>query len=282
MKYLIIGSKGQLGNEFVKRLSLLNYNFIGVDIDELDITRRDDVIKFFRNVKPDVTINCAAFNLVDEAEENPEKAMAVNAGGTLNIALASKETKSFLIHYSSDYVFDGTKKDGLYIESDKTNPINKYGESKLKGEEILSDTLSDYLVFRLSWVFGEGTQNFIHKFIQWTKNSYELKIADDEISIPTYTYDIVDVSLKSLAQGLSGLFHLTNSGYTSRYGWAKHIADILKLNVNLIPVSKEVFNLPAKRPDFSAMDNNIISQEIGIVIPTWKESVINFLKSKST
>ncbi|TAL67348.1 MAG: dTDP-4-dehydrorhamnose reductase [Bacteroidetes bacterium] len=280
MKYLIIGHKGQLGNEFVKKLSLLNYDFIGVDIDELDITKRDDVILFFRKIKPDVTINCAAYNLVDDAEKEPEKAFAVNTAGVLNIAFASKEVKSFLVHYSSDYVFDGTKKDGLYIESDKPNPINKYGESKLKGEQILSDVLSDYLLFRLSWVFGEGTQNFIHKFIRWTKNSNELKIADDEISIPTYTKDIVEVTLKSIEKGISGLYHLTNSGYTSRFDWAKHITDTLKLNVKLIPVSKDIFNLPARRPDFSAMDNKIISDELGIVIPTWEEAVKNYLIRK--
>ncbi|MCL5991073.1 MAG: dTDP-4-dehydrorhamnose reductase [Bacteroidetes bacterium] len=280
MKYLIIGHKGQLGKEFVKRLSLLNFDFTAVDIDKLDITKRDDVIKFFRNIKPDVTINCAAYNLVDDAEKNPDSAYAVNSDAVLNLALACHENKSYLIHYSSDYVFNGTKKDGLYIESDKPNPINKYGESKLKGEQLLTETLDNYLLFRLSWVFGEGTQNFIHKFIQWSKNSHELKIADDEVSIPTYTYVIVDATLKSLDKGLSGLFHLANSGHTSRFDWAKHISEIMKLNVNIIPVSKEIFNLPAKRPEFSAMDNKKISQELGFVIPTWQGSVSNFLKSE--
>ena len=137
MKYLIIGSKGQLGKEFVKRLSLLNYEFTAVDIDELDITNKDDVINFFRNVKPGIVINCAAYNLVDEAEKNPAAALSVNADAVLSLALACTESKSFFIHYSSDYVFDGTKKDGLYIESDNPNPINKYGESKLKGEQLL-------------------------------------------------------------------------------------------------------------------------------------------------
>jgi dTDP-4-dehydrorhamnose reductase len=279
MKYLVIGHKGQLGIEFVRKLSLLNFDFTAVDIDELDITNKDDVIQLYRNIKPDIIINCAAYNLVDEAEKNPEPAFEVNSEAVLNLALACTELKSFLIHYSSDYVFDGTKKDGLYIESDKPNPINKYGESKLKGEQQLLESMENYIIFRLSWVFGEGRQNFIHKFINWADNSDELKIAVDEISIPTYTKDIVDVTMKSLAQGLSGLFHLTSTGCTSRFDWAKHIADILKLNVNLIPVSKEIFNLPARRPDFSAMDNSRISRKLGIEIPLWQESVEKYLNT---
>ncbi|MBI5326242.1 MAG: dTDP-4-dehydrorhamnose reductase [Ignavibacteriae bacterium] len=280
MKYLIIGHKGQLGKEFVKRLSLLNYDFTGVDIDELDITKRDDVIKLIKNLKPDFTINCAAYNLVDDAEKNPGKAFAVNADAVHNLALASAESNSFLIHFGSDYVFDGTKSDGLYTEKDLPNPINKYGESKLKGEQLISEVTDNYLIFRLSWVFGEGTQNFIHKFINWSKNSNELKIAYDEISVPTYTKDIVDVTMKSIEKGITGLYHLTNTGSTSRFDWAKHIAEILILKANLIPVSKDIFNLPAKRPDFSAMDNLKISNELGITIPKWEESVENYLSSK--
>ncbi len=276
-KYLIIGSKGQLGIEFIKILAGNQSIVIGVDIDELDICNMDSVFNFFKKTKPEIVINCAAFNLVDKAEENPEVAFKVNAEAVENLALASSETKSILVHYSSDYVFDGKKKD-LYIESDKANPINKYGESKYLGEQLLFKNYDRSLIFRLSWVFGNGTQNFIYKFLEWGKKSGTLNIASDEISVPTSTLTVVDVTLSALQKELTGLYHLTNTGYISRYGWAKFISDELGLKLNINPVSKDSFNLKAIRPEFSAMSNEKISLELGITIPSWQDAVRKFSK----
>ncbi|MGA2297865.1 MAG: dTDP-4-dehydrorhamnose reductase [FCB group bacterium] len=277
MKYLIIGNKGQLGKEFEKKLILLNNDFLAVDIDELDISNNVQVKKYFNNYKPDIALNCSAYNFVDKAEEEPEAAFKTNIEGVRNLALASKEHNFFLVHYSSDYVFDGTKNE-TYVESDSTNPINIYGESKLAGEKYIQEELNDYLLFRLSWVFGEGQQNFIYKFRQWAEKNHTLKISVDEISVPTYTKTIVDVTLQALEKKLTGLYHLTNSGYCSRYEWAKFIAKTLSLNNEIIPVSKDSFNLPAPRPAFSAMSNDKISQVLQISIPGWEEAVGEYLK----
>ncbi len=279
MKYLVIGHKGQLGKEFVKKFSEMNYNYVGVDIDDLDISDYKSVAKIFEEVKPDIVINCAAYNDVDGAEKDNQLAINVNFEGVKYLADFSKKNNAFLIHYSSDYVFDGSKKTDLYIESDEVNPINQYGKSKLLGEQNLQNILSDYLIFRLSWVYGEGNQNFIYKFRNWSKNNKVLNVSFDEISIPTYTKLIVDATLLSLNKGLKGLYHLTNSGYASRYEWAKMIAKILNLDVLLLPVSKSEFNLPAERPYFSAMSNKKISQELNYKIPDWEESLKLFLKN---
>jgi dTDP-4-dehydrorhamnose reductase len=145
------------------------------------------------------------------------------------------------------------------------------------GEVMVKDCLEKYLIFRLSWVFGYGQQNFIYKFLQWCKGKHSLNISSDEVSIPTCTKTIVDITLKSLDKGISGLYHLTNSGYASRYEWAKSIIKIMKLNNIVYPVPKEIFNLPAKRPAWSPMDNKRISDLLGMEIPFWEDAVKNYL-----
>ncbi|HWR73978.1 MAG TPA: sugar nucleotide-binding protein, partial [Nitrospirota bacterium] len=175
-------------------------------------------------------------------------------------------------------VFDGTKVNGLYGEGDAVNPLNEYGRSKLAGEQAVIGESSDNLVLRLSWVYGEGKQNFIYKLTEWAKNSEYLKIACDEFSVPTSTRTIVDVTLKALEQGVSGLYHLVNSGYCSRYEWAKLTLSALGVRKFIRPVSMDEFTLPAKRPKFSAMNNEALSRLLGIRIPEWSEAVIAFLR----
>ncbi len=276
MKYLIIGKNGQLGKEFVKTLNKENKDFIAVGHEELEIGNLSQVLEIFQNVKPDVVINCSAYNFVDKAEQDYPTAYKTNSVGVRNLAFASKKFSSFLIHYSTDYVFDG-KKEGLYTENDQPNPLNEYGKSKYLGEIYLKEENENSLIFRVSWVFGEGKQNFIHKLLQWAENNDYLKIAYDEISVPTYTGTIVNVTLKSIKKGLKGLFHLTNSNYASRYEWAKAILKYKNIEKFIYPVSSEIFELPAKRPKFSAMDNTRIKKELDFDIPEWGEDLKLFL-----
>ena len=278
LKYLVIGSYGQLGKEFVKSLDNSSCNYLAVDIDKLDISDYSAVNQIFESYRPDVTINCSAYNNVDLAESHSEDAMKVNALGPKYLAVCCKKYNCFLIHYSSDYVFDGTKKDGLYTETDHVNPINEYGKSKLLGEKLLSKETDDYLIFRLSWVYGNGNQNFIQKMKSWSEKISILNISIDEISVPTSTKTIVEISEKALESGLTGTYHLTNSGYASRYEWAKAIAKYLKMNLILHPVSKDLFNLPAKRPSFSAMSNRKISDILDTSIISWEDALKDFLE----
>lgn len=286
MKYLIFGAKGQLGREFVKWLNgglvrSLNGRFvewIAVGREECDISDLNQVLELFESIKPDVVINCAAYNLVDKAEEDYVSAVKVNSVGVRNLAFACNRYRAFLVHYSTDYVFDGKKENGLYIEDDKPNPLNEYGKSKLIGEKFIKEEIDNFLILRVSWVYGEGKQNFIHKLLKWAENSDYLKISYDEVSVPTSTRTIASITLKALKEGLEGLYHLTNSGYASRYEWAKKVFRIKRINKFIYPVSSEIFNLPAKRPKFSAMSNRKLSKKLNIEIPGWEEELERIVK----
>ncbi|HIE59539.1 MAG TPA: dTDP-4-dehydrorhamnose reductase [Persephonella sp.] len=277
VKYLIIGKNGQLGREFIKTLDRKKKNFVALSHLECDISNLDNVLEVFEKIKPDIVINCAAYNQVDKAEVDYAKAIKVNSFGVRNLSYASRKFNTFLVHYSTDYVFDGKKENGLYTEEDIPNPINEYGKSKYIGEIYLKEELNNYLIFRTSWVYGEGKQNFIYKLMQLVKNNNFLKISYDEISIPTSTRTIVEVSLKALEKGLIGVYHLTNCGYASRYEFAKKILEIKRINKFIYPVSKSIFNLPAERPKFSAMSNEKLINLLNLEINKWDEELKIFI-----
>jgi dTDP-4-dehydrorhamnose reductase len=274
-KILILGSAGQLAQAFVGALEERGLDFIAPEEQASSITDFDLISRLLDEVKPDVVINCAAYNAVDQAEEDPDVAYLVNGGAVENLAQQCEKRGIFLVHYGSDYVFDGQKQD-LYTEEDSLNPLNVYGKSKLAGENAVRETMSRYLVFRLSWVIGEGKQNFLYKLSGWAEKNRILKISADEVSVPTFTTNVVDITLLSLEKGLTGLYHLTNSGYASRYELAKYYIEKKKLQNIVVPVPMSDFKTAAKRPLFSAMLNQKIQKELGIKIPTWQEGVDRF------
>lgn len=278
MRYLIAGKNGQLAQAFIRKLHERRLDFLAPEEYDFDITDLNRVTEVVGSYKPDVIINCAAYNLVDKAEQESDAAFRVNASGPKVLATVAKSNNAILVHFSSDYVFDGTKENGLYNEGDITNPLNEYGKSKLSGEKFIQEETDRFLVFRLSWVFGEGKQNFIYKLKDWSKTNEFLKVACDEFSVPTYTYTVVDIAMKTLDKGISGVYHLTNSGFCSRYEWANLILKNLGINKFIRPVSMDIFNLPAKRPKFSAMSNIGISKLLDVDIPTWEEGVRSFLE----
>ncbi len=278
MKYLITGKNGQLAQAFIKKFEERSIDFHAPDESHLDITNQKIVAAVVATLKPDVIINCAAYNLVDKAEQVKDTVFAVNATGPKNLALAAASQKAILVHFGSDYVFDGLKESGLYIESDSVSPLNEYGKSKLAGEQTVLEELDQCLVLRLSWVFGAGKQNFIYKLIEWARNSEYLKIACDEFSAPTYTGTVVDITLKAIEQGMTGRYHLTNTGFCSRYEWAKLILSTIGMSKFIRPVTMDTFNLPAKRPKFSAMSNGKLAGHLNIDIPSWEETVRSFLR----
>jgi dTDP-4-dehydrorhamnose reductase len=280
MKYLITGRNGQLARAFIKTFEMRSVDFSAPDESKLDITNGALVDEIVTDYKPNIIINCAAYNLVDRAEAEHETALAVNALGPKHLAQAAARHKAILVHFGSDYVFDGMKESGLYTEKDQVNPLSEYGKSKLSGEEMVREVCDDVLIFRLSWVYGDGKQNFICKLAEWANHNEYLKIACDEFSVPTRTDTVVDVTLQSLDAGLRGLFHLTNSGFCSRYEWALFIAKCLGIKKFIRPVSMDVFQLPARRPKFSAMSNRRLSGELNVSIPFWEESVESFLRER--
>jgi dTDP-4-dehydrorhamnose reductase len=282
MTYLITGKNGQLAQAFIRRFEEQSIDFQAPDESQFDITNPKVVAGVVATLKPDIIINCAAYNLVDKAEEVRDTVFAVNATGPKYLAQAAASQKAILVHFGSDYVFDGLKESGLYTESDRVNPLNEYGKSKLAGENHVLEELDQCLVLRLSWVFGAGKQNFIYKLIEWAKNNEYLKVACDEFSAPTYTGTVVDMTLKAIEQGMTGRFHLTNSGFCSRYEWAKKILNTIGMSKFIRPVSMDTFNLPAKRPKFSAMSNSKLAGKLNVSIPSWEESVSSFLRESAS
>jgi dTDP-4-dehydrorhamnose reductase len=277
MKFVITGADGQLGLAFGQEFTRKGVPFLGTDLATCDIASREQVERMLDAHRPSVLINCAAYNLVDEAENNRTVAFKVNTDAVKILAHACQARGIKFVHYSTDYVFDG-KKGGLYTEEDATGPLNVYGLSKYEGEAALRAIIADHLVLRTSWVYGEGKQNFLYKFSQWAQKSGEIKVSVDEVSVPTYVEDIVWVTLKALEKGMTGLYHLTSSGYASRYEWAKAFVKAAGLSTQVMPVPMSFFSLKALRPSFSAMSNEKISKELGIKIPSWQEGVEKYVR----
>ncbi|MFX0201130.1 MAG: dTDP-4-dehydrorhamnose reductase [Candidatus Hodarchaeota archaeon] len=281
MKLIITGAKGQLAGEFSKVLQNDNHKITSFDRESLDVSDSQAVLEAISHVRPDVVINCAAYNFVDKAEEDFETAFRINAFGPKNLASACKRYNAFLVHYSTDYVFNGEKRD-FYTELDEPDPINNYGKSKLSGEDLLKNEIDNFLLFRVSWVYGEGRQNFLYKLKNWAEKNSVIRVVCDQISVPTYTEDIVRFTMKAIDEGLKGMYHLTNSGYASRYEVARYFIDKLGLNRLILPVNSDYFNPPdkrtAKRPYFSAMSNGTLSKDFRLNIPDWRNGIDRFVE----
>ena len=280
MKILITGANGQLAREFQKLSGTDPYEITAFDREHLDIADPVAVAETFSRCTPDVLLNCAAYNFVDKAEECFDDAYRVNALGVKTLAAACRKNNILLVHYSSDYIFDGTKED-FYTEEDEPNPVNRYGKSKLDGEIFLREETDRFLLFRVSWVFGEGEQNFLHKLAEWAKKNRVLKIVCDQISIPTYTKDIVNLSMFAIQKGLSGMYHLTNSGYASRYEVARYFLERLEMDNLILPVGSDHFPTPAQRPYFSAMSNRKLSDALNVTIPDWQLGIDRYIEAMS-
>ena len=278
VEFFISGSKGQLAKEFIKILEKDKISYAGYDLDEFDITDFNEVRAYINKFKPKYLINCAAYNFVDKAEDDWESAFMGNGMGVKNLALASKENDAVFVHYSSDYVFNGEKK-SPYTIADIPSPLNKYGESKLLGEKF-AEFAENYYIIRTSWVFGEGANSFPLKVLQWSKGKASLKIVDDQVSSPTYAKDLAKATLKLLETNNFGLYHITNSGYCSRYEWAKLILKESGWKGELLKGKSSDFPTPAKRPDFSVLDNFPVKQVLGEEIRSWEDATKEFLKNR--
>lgn len=274
MNVLITGANGQLGQEFQKLFTNEHISFIPTDYKELDITDIDAIRKIIKENKFTHIINCAAYNAVDKAEEDWRTAYSVNGLAVRNLAIAANEISAEIVHYSTDYVFDG-KKDTPYTIYDDPNPINKYGESKFLGEKNIA-LANKYYLLRVSWVFGTGNINFAKKVIGWSKKTDHIRISDDEISSPTYAVDLVKATLEILKKKVYGLYHVSNTS-CSRYDWGKYILEKINWKGKLERAKALEFNLPAKRPGYSVLDNYGLNETIGYEMPTWQNATDRFL-----
>lgn len=252
MKVLVTGANGMLGQDLCPILEDVGAFVIETDVDTLDITNGVVVKNVLTDVRPDLVIHCAAYTNVDKAEEDFETAYKINALGTENLAKSCNELDIPIVYISTDYVFDGAEKKLLNPDS-CTNPINNYGKTKLAGENAIQKYCKKYYIARTSWLYGIHGKNFVETMLS-LKDKEELKVVDDQIGCPTWTVELANGILK-LLQKPYGIYHVCGSGQTSWYGFANEIFKQSGLTVNLKPCVTEEFPRPAKRPKFSAMEN---------------------------
>ena len=277
MKILITGARGQLGKDVTKICQKEGHSVIACGSQDLNITRFEDVMAQVHCIKPDIIINCAAYNAVDQAETDWEQAFLVNGLGPKNLALASVATGAVLVHYSTDYIFNGQNKQP-YTLVDSPSPISRYGESKLLGEQVVMRHATRYYLIRVSWVFGSGNTNFVTKVLEWSKQKTQISVVDDQISSPTYTKDLAQASLDMIKTGDYGLFHITNSGFCSRFEWAKYILELIEWEGELIPGKSTDFQTTATRPAFSVLNNFGTHRTIRYDLPSWQDATKRFLQ----
>ncbi len=276
-RVLVIGSGGQLGQALTQRLHGQCAELIPMGRDTLDITDAVSVSRAFQNAKPDVVFNAAAFTDVERAESQPEAAFLVNQQAVIHLRDACISSNCKLVHFGSDYVFDGSQR-RPYRECDEPNPLNEYGKSKLAGDlALLESESSNWLLFRSSWVFGHGPNNFFHKLLAWATNRESLEVVYDQIATPTYAADLADAAIEAVDRKLTGLFHCVNRGYASRYEVARELFRQLEREIVVVPVASSRYPSPVVRPFFSALNNAKLEQELGRPMPTWEEALSRYL-----
>ncbi len=279
-KILVTGANGQLGNE-LRRIckNFPGLEFIFTDVDMLDITNPDAVSVFMEASKPAIVVNCAAYTDVDGSEENSKQARKVNALAPQVLAAASAMQDTFLIHVSTDYIFDGTK-GAPYNEDDEPNPISAYGSSKLEGEEKISSVFDNYLILRTSWLYSEYGHNFVRKILELSKDRDVIEVVNDQIGSPTYARDlancIIDIIIKSILNPkayLPGIYNYANQGECSWYEFAKEIVELSGNKCEVKPIPSAQYPTKAKRPAYSVLETAKIRNAFGIGIPNWRDSL---------
>lgn len=278
MRILLIGSNGQLGNEFQKLFYKKNIEYIATDYKELNIVNSTDLEEFFKeNGNFTHIINCAAYNDVDKAENETEQCFKVNDEAPLIIARYAKKMEAIFVTYSTDFVFDGQKREP-YIEEDTPNPLSVYGKTKKYMEEKILKEFEKVFIIRTSWLFGVGGNNFNKQVINWSRLRDSLNIVDDQVSAPTYSLDLAEFSWKLIQTEKYGLYHITNSGEASKYEQAKYILEKIGWEGKLNKAKTADFNLPAKRPEYSKLSSEKVEKLLGEKIPTWQSGIDRFLE----
>ena len=273
---LLTGADGQLGQDFQKLFDKLSIKYIVTDYKELDVTNKEKVKEFVDNNDFTMIINCAAYNNVDKAEEEPEKCYILNSYVPKYLAEICKEKNIIFVTYSTDFVFDG-EKEIPYIEEDIPNPLSIYSKAKLEGEKY-SLKYEKSFVIRTSWVFGMGNNNFCKQVINWSKGKDKLKIVDDQISSPTYSKDLAEYSWELIQTDKYGLYHLANDGEASKFEQAQYILKKIGWTGVLERAKTEEFPLPAKRSQYSKLDSSKIEKIVDKKIPHWKTGIDRFLE----
>lgn len=310
MKFLVTGVNGQLGHDVMNELQKRGHEGIGSDLAEtysgvmdgsavtkmpyvsLDITKKEAVLKVISEIRPDAVIHCAAWTAVDMAEDDDklEKVRAVNAGGTQNIADACKGIDCKMLYLSTDYVFDGQGTEPWQPDCKEYKPLNVYGQTKLEGELAVANTLTKYFIVRIAWVFGLNGKNFIKTMINVGKTHDEVRVVNDQVGTPTYTFDLARLLVDMCETEKYGYYHATNAEVTDEsagcktdyISWYDFCCEFYKqygLRTKVIPVTTEEYGLSkAARPINSRLDKKKLVENGFEPLPTWQDAVSRYLK----
>ncbi len=299
MKIFVTGVAGQLGHDVMNELASRGYIGIGTDLAEtysgiqdgtyvtkaeyvpLDITNAEDVMKTIQSVNPDVVVHCAAWTAVDLAEDKDKQAKvkAINVDGTQNIANACKKVDAKMVYISTDYVFDGQGTEPWQPDCKDYKPLNVYGQTKLGGELAVSNTLDKYFIVRIAWVFGKNGNNFIKTMLNIGKKYDTLRVVNDQIGTPTYTYDLARLLVDMVETDKYGYYHATNEGgYISWYDFACEIFKQTGYTTKVVPVTTEEYGLSKAARPFNSRLNKAKLLENGFKpLPTWQDALARYL-----
>jgi dTDP-4-dehydrorhamnose reductase len=280
MRILITGKNGQVGTE-LSRLYQSRGDVVVTGRDECDLSNEQSIRDTVQRVKPTIIINSGAYTAVDQAEKEPALCFAINAHAPRVLAQEAARLGALLIHYSTDYVFNGEKAQP-YLESDPINPVNVYGESKAVGEAAIAEVATRYLVLRTSWVYGAHGKNFLRTMLRLGAERPELRVVDDQLGAPTSATVIASATARLVEQfqsGASGIYHMTAAGSTSWYGFACAIFDagVLTTQPRVQPISSADYPTPARRPANSVLSNDKFAHAFGFRLPTWQQQLNDVL-----
>ena len=292
MRILVIGKNGQVGQSIqnlvnkTSNSNLSDFGFVFVGRDELDLSKAINIQAYFEKNKFDVVINCAAFTDVEKAEVDENEASLINHMAVKEVATIAKKNNMKLIHISTDFVFDGDKREP-YIESDKTSPVNIYGKTKLAGEfSAISIMKYNAVVLRSGWIYSDFGNNFVDTIIKNATLKGQLNIISDQFGTPTYANDLAQIIIDILNKDKfnerempSEIFHYSNEGECSWFDFAKEIVDILQIDCNLFPINSDDYPQLAKRPKYSVLSKKKISEDFDLTINDWKDSLHHCLNN---
>lgn len=295
MKILLLGHKGMLGSDLLSKFSL-RHEVIGMDKEEIDLVSADECRRAIEETQPDIVINAAAYTNVDGCETAKEDCFAVNAEAVKNIAGACRNKNIRIVHFSTDYVFDGTAKEP-YKEDNQCNPINVYGESKLAGERYLQSLSDNYLLIRTSWLYGVKGKNFVGAILEKAKakdfirdtmdktkarqeGPSTLSVVDDQVGSPTYTKDLAAATDLLIDKNARGIFHVTNRGSCNWHQFAVRILHESGFNdIEVLPIKSDQLQRPAKRPSYSILSTQKFTQATGKIMQPWQLALQDYLKN---
>jgi len=276
VRVMVTGAAGMLGRAVAAEFTRRQAEVIPLTRADLDITDLGRVRKVIESSKPEIIINCAAYTNVDGAETEPHRAYLVNGLGPRNLAVACREAGAALAHISTDYVFDGDKPDAYTIH-DHPRPLNIYGSSKLWGERALSIIAGSCYLVRTSWLFGPGGNNFITTMLRLGEERGSVQVVNDQKGCPTYTVDLARAIADLSVSGCFGVYHITNRGNTTWYGFAKEIFTRKGLHIDLTPCDTPAMKRPARRPRNSVLDPFPLEETTGYLLSAWEDALARYI-----